>query len=491
MKETITYYQEKYRPQYHFSPEKNWMNDPNGMVYYQGEYHLFYQYHPGSTVWGPMHWGHAVSKDLIHWEHLPVALEPDENGAIFSGSIVVDWNNTSGFFEKGHGLVAIFTHHDTYPGTDRPRERQSLAYSTNRGRTWYKYKGNPVLVDDNLSDFRDPKVFWHAETEEWVMVLVAEDHVRFYGSRNLKDWEYLSSFTGGTTEGVWECPDLFRLPVEGTNEYKWMLEVDINPGGPQGGSGAQYFIGEFDGTSFKNDNPDDYVLWLDYGKDYYAGVSWSDVPETDGRRLWLAWMSNWQYAKVIPTSSWRSAMTIPRSILLKKFPEGIRAVQRPVKEIQMLRGEHKAWQDIIIDQDSRLLAGEKGKCLEIEAEFELASAREFGFKVRKSRNEETIIGYDTERDEIFVDRRKSGRVDFHSGFTGKHSAPLKPEENRIKLHIFVDWSSVELFANDGKITITDLIFPEPDSDGLEIYSRGGTVKLNCLNIYHLDNIWRK
>lgn len=485
----IVNYKEKYRPQYHFTPVKNWMNDPNGMVYYQGEYHLFYQHHPESNVWGPMHWGHAVSKDMLHWQHLPIALEPDQNGAIFSGSAVVDKNDSSGFFDGGEGLVAIFTHADNYPDSDRPRQRQSIAYSKDKGRSWQMYEGNPVLVDENYTDFRDPKVYWFEEFQKWIMVLVAGDHARFYSSKNLKDWDYLSSFTGGTTAGVWECPDLFKIAVEGSDEFKWILEIDINPGGPQGGSGAQYFVGEFDGTNFINDNSHDKVLWLDYGKDYYAGVSWDNIPEEDGRRLWLAWMSNWQYANKVPTSTWRSAMTIPRSLKLKKDSKGYTLLQTPVEELKQIRKAAVSWKDIIIDEGKNILKEIKGKCLEIKAEFEIMDAREFGFKVRKGENEETRVAYNVLKEEVFIDRRDSGEVDFQQDFAGVHQALIKPEENCLQMHIFVDWSSLELFVNDGEISITDLIFPDPESEGLELYTKEGKVKIKSLEVYKLKSVW--
>lgn len=490
-----TYYQEKYRPQFHFSPIKNWMNDPNGLVYYQGEYHLFYQYNPEGTTWGPMYWGHAVSENLVHWEHLPIALEPDHNGMIFSGSVVVDWHNSSGFFNDGHGLVAVFTHADSYSDTGRLRQRQSLAYSNDKGRTWVMYEGNPVLCDEDITDFRDPKVYWFEEFEKWIMILVAGDHIRFYGSKNLKNWEYLSGFYGGSTDGVWECPDFFKLPVEGTDDYKWVLEVDVNPGGPYGGSGAQYFIGNFDGNRFINDNPDDTVLWLDYGKDYYAGVSWSNVPESDGRRLWIAWMSNWQYANKVPTSSWRSATTFPRELTLKQYPEGIRMLQCPINELEKLRKKESHWQDVLVGDNLHLLNDQKASCFELVAEFELDYvsdsdlAHEFGFKVRKSKDQETVIGYNTIENNIFVDRINSGKSDFNEGFPGIHSANLYPEDGKVKMHILVDWSSVEVFGNNGKISITDLIFPDEGSDGIEIYCINGRVMLKNLEINYLDSIW--
>ena len=329
---------EALRPRFHFTPARNFMNDPNGLVFYKGEYHLFYQHNPFGQVWGHMSWGHAVSRDMLQWEHLPVALREEDGVMIFSGSAVVDWNNTSGFCvpagEDRSCLVAIYTGHS--PG----KQTQNLAFSNDRGRTWTKYASNPV-IDLGLSDFRDPKVFWHAPTSRWVMVtvLATQHKVRFFASPDLKRWQMLSDFgPAGATGGVWECPDLFALPVDGKpDEIRWVLDVDINPGGVAGGSGGQYFVGAFDGTTFVNDNPPATTLWADYGKDFYATISFSDIPPTDGRRIWMAWISNWQYANEEPTVIWRGAQSVPRELALRRLPDGIRLVQRPVAELLALR----------------------------------------------------------------------------------------------------------------------------------------------------------
>jgi fructan beta-fructosidase len=483
---------EKFRPQFHFTPQSNWMNDPNGMVYYAGEYHLFYQYHPFGTTWGPMHWGHAVSTDLIHWDHLPIALAPDEYGAIFSGSAIVDWNNSTGFFNGGSGLVAIFTHADQYPGSDRPRQRQSLAYSTDHGRTWTKYEGNPVLTEESITDFRDPKVFWHEETNKWIMILAAGDHVRIYTSPDLKTWSFASEFgiDAGSHAGVWECPDLFKLPVDGNNgHHKWVMIVSIgNESAYEEGSRTQYFIGDFDGITFTNGNPHDTVLWLDHGRDNYAGVTWSDIPNEDGRRLFLGWMSNWKYANETPTDAWRSAMTLPRELKLVDSAYGVRLVQTPVTEFEKIRQEKYSWEELMLVPERNILTDVSGDMVEIIAEFELGSATEFGFKVRKSASEETIIGYDAVGKSLFIDRFNSGVTDFNKFFPCKHGAPLSAKNNRIKMQIFVDWSSVEIFGNDGELAITDQIFPDPMSKGLDLYTKDGNVKLVSLVIYQLGSI---
>jgi fructan beta-fructosidase len=325
------------------------MNDPNGMVYYDGEYHLFYQHNPFGDKWGHMSWGHAVSPDLVHWEHLPVAI-PESNGVMaFSGGAVVDWNNTSGFGREGKPpLVAIYTGHR------EANQSQYIAYSNDRGRTWTMYHGNPVL-DIGRKDFRDPKVFWHEPQRRWVMVVALPDQhkVSFYSSPDLKQWSHLSDFgPAAAVGGIWECPDLFELAVDGDpTNTRWVLIVSLNPGSISGGSGMQYFVGHFDGTRFTADSPApgittagmplDSVRWADYGKDFYAAVSWSDVPREDGRRLWLGWMNNWQYAQDIPTSPWRSVQSLPRTLALRTTSQGIRMVQQPVMELQQLRGPRR------------------------------------------------------------------------------------------------------------------------------------------------------
>ncbi|WP_250540426.1 levanase [Bacillus subtilis] len=486
-----SYYDEDYRPQYHFTPEANWMNDPNGMVYYAGEYHLFYQYHPYGLQWGPMHWGHAVSKDLVTWEHLPVALYPDEKGTIFSGSAVVDKNNTSGFQTgKERPLVAIYTQ-------DREGHQvQSIAYSNDKGRTWTKYAGNPVIPNPGKKDFRDPKVFWYEKEKKWVMVLAAGDRILIYTSKNLKQWTYASEFGQGQGShgGVWECPDLFELPVDGNpNQKKWVMQVSVGNGAVSGGSGMQYFVGDFDGTHFKNENPSNKVLWTDYGRDFYAAVSWSDIPATDSRRLWLGWMSNWQYANDVPTSPWRSATSIPRELKLKAFTEGVRVVQTPVKELETIRGTSKKWKNLTISPASHnVLAGQSGDAYEINAEFKVSpgSAAEFGFKVRTGENQFTKVGYDRRNAKLFVDRSESGNDTFNPAFnTGKETAPLKPVNGKVKMRIFVDRSSVEVFGNDGKQVITDIILPDRSSKGLELYAAKGGVKVKSLTIHPLKKVW--
>ncbi|WML28231.1 glycoside hydrolase family 32 protein [Neobacillus sp. OS1-33] len=488
-------YKEKHRPQFHFSPEEKWMNDPNGMVFFNDEYHLFYQYHPFGTTWGPMHWGHAVSKDLIHWKQLPIGLYPDEHGAIFSGSAIVDWNNTSGFFQDGPGLVAIYTSADNYPDSDRPRQRQSLAYSNDNGRTWIKYEGNPILSDVNITDYRDPKVFWHDETNKWVMVLATGQSVTIYTSANLKDWEFASEFgnKAGSHEGVWECPDLFRLPVDGDkNKQKWVMFVSIGDNHDfKEGSRTQYFVGQFDGTTFVNDNSDETILWMDHGRDNYAGVSWSDIPAEDGKRIYIGWMSNWRYANQVPTEEWRSAMTLPRELSLTSSKEGVRLVQRVVPEINSIRKGTEVFQDLTIGKNQPAIFNLFSPLMEVNIELKKQTSNSFGIVLQSSDDEKTVIRYDVEMEKLFVDRTEAGDNSFSESFAAVQEAFLKMENNKINLQIFIDASSIEVFAEDGKVAFTSLIFPKKPYEQLVLFSDEGKILVSSLKLTELDSIWVK
>jgi fructan beta-fructosidase len=465
------------RPYYHFTPPQMWLNDPNGLVYFDSEYHLFYQYHPGSTIWGPMHWGHAVSRDLINWKHLPIALFPDEHGMIFSGSAVVDKHNTAGFGKEA--MVSIFTHHqDDY-------QSQGLAYSLDAGRTWIKYSANPVLkAEDNARDFRDPKVFWHED--HWVMSLAVGNQILFYSSPDLRIWKQTGSFGNGygVTGGVWETPDLFKLPMEGSLESRWVLTVSVGDSGPAGGSGTQYFIGEFDGKNFISENSKETILWADFGADYYAPQSWNDEP--NGRRLMIGWMNNWSYARLVPAGEWRGTFNLIRELTLKQNPDGIRLYQRPFAEIQNLRATPHHWDETVILPGSNLLTDVGGCSLEILAKFQIQNDVDlFGFRVRVGQNEHTTIAYNPKERKLLLDRSHSGVTEFYDGFARVHSAELHPINDTVTLHIFLDSSSVEVFANDGLITFSDNIFPAEESQALELFVEGGTVRLCSLDIYPL------
>ena len=475
-------FQEQHRPQIHFSPKVQWTNDPNGMVYFEGEYHLFFQHYPDSNVWGPMHWGHAVSPDLVHWEELPIALYPDSLGYIFSGSAVVDWQNSSGLGSEGQPpLVAIYTYHD-----DKARntgsltyQTQGIAYSIDKGRTWAKYEGNPVIQNPGIEDFRDPKVIWDAAREQWVMVLAVQDHTSFYGSKDLKTWTFLSDFgsKSGNHGGVWECPDLFLVAVEETGEQKWVLLLSINPGGPNGGSATQYFVGDFDGTyftldeAFQEDVSEEQAVWLDYGKDNYAGVTWSDIPEEDGRRIFIGWMSNWQYAREVPTTIWRNAMTIPRSLSLVKEEEGYRLRAMPVEEVNLLAGtpvslDHRAL-------ETSILPGDPPEVGRFELSFDAKSQGIIGLELSNEQGETLVIGWNAEENTYLIDRQNSGNTQFNEAFVDDQQTALRTAERElpVKMTILLDMASVELFADDGKTVMTSIHFPTSPFSSFRILSK--------------------
>ncbi|CAM4392621.1 glycoside hydrolase family 32 protein [Paenibacillus macerans] len=476
---------QNYKGRYHFSPEKNWMNDPNGLVYFAGEYHLFYQYYPHGTTHGPMHWGHAVSEDLVHWEELDIALFPDENGTIFSGSAVVDWGNTTGFFGEEPGLVAIFTHHLEAEGKP-PVQTQSIAYSKDKGRTWTKYAGNPVLRHERFVDFRDPKVFWHEGTRRWVMILACGQTVCLYHSPDLKTWTFASEFGSGIGfhEAVWECPDLFRLAVDGdASRQKWVMLVSVgdHPAYAEG-SRTQYFTGEFDGVTFTPDEDSRAVRWLDYGRDNYAGVSWSDIPAEDGRRLLIGWMSNWKYAQLTPAEEFRGAMTVPRELALESRNGATVLTQRPARELARVRRPVLSLANVAAGEAEAALRSLRLDSCELVAEA--APGASFAFKVRTGAGQETVVGVNAASGEVYVDRTKSGQHEFHEQFRGVHAAKLHSAGEKLELRIFVDRASVEVFANDGEAVITDLIFPGPEATGLSLAAETD-LALKSLTIYEL------
>ncbi len=440
---------EQYRPDYHFAPAKGWMNDPNGMFYLDGEYHLFFQHYPDTTVWGPMHWGHAVSRDLVTWEELPIAIYPDSLGYIFSGSAVVDSENSSGLgTAENPPIVAIFTYHDMAgekSGAD-DFQSQGIAFSTDKGRSWTKFEGNPVLPNQGVRDFRDPKVSQIVSPEgkkEWLMTLAVQDRIQFYSSPDLKAWTKTGEFGQdmGAHGGVWECPDLIKMSTPNGLE-KWVLLVSINPGGPQKGSATQYFIGNYSNGTFTPD--DSMIRWLDYGPDNYAGVTWANLPDGDRRALLVGWMSNWLYAQVVPTQSWRSAMTLPRELSLIDVNGVLLLKSAPAKELESYRQG-----GIPIMQASNL----PSQAVEIAAKldgsdaFSLILTNELGEKVSISK----------EMSLVSVDRSQAGRSDFHGDFAAMHSAPMSWKAE--SLRVFLDASSVELFVNEGELVMTSLLFP--------------------------------
>ncbi|MCW3108522.1 MAG: glycoside hydrolase family 32 protein [Segetibacter sp.] len=479
-------YDEPHRPQIHFSPKTGWMNDPNGMVYFNNQYHLFYQYYPDSTVWGPMHWGHTVSKDLVHWQQLPIALFPDNLGYIFSGSAVADVNNTSGFGQDGKTpLVAIFTHHD--PKGEKSGintfQNQSIAYSLDDGKTWTKYAGNPVVKNPGIKDFRDPKVSWYEAGKKWVMTLATLDHITFYSSPDLKNWTKESEFGKevGAHGGVWECPDLFALDYKG--QKIWVLVININPGGPNGGSATQYFTGQFDGNKFTPYQTD--TRWLDYGPDEYAGITWSN---TGDRKIFLGWMSNWQYANIVPTNTWRSAMTVPRDLGIEKVGEKYLVTSKPVPELNKLYATAMADGNIAASNyNFTQKAGRMTGPYQLHMTADKIETFSFTFSNRLGEN--VVVGYDKASNSYFIDRSKSGKVSFEKGFAKRHTAPRFSDNENIDLTLIVDNASMELFADNGLTVMTEIFFPNQLLSNIQINSPDDfTIK--SLQLTRMNSIWR-
>jgi len=466
--ESVTSNLEKHRPQFHFTPDSMWMNDPNGMVYYQDTYHLFYQYYPDSTVWGPMHWGHAVSKDMINWEHKPVALYPDDLGYIFSGSAVVDINNTSGLGTvENTPLVAIFTYHDPVKASAKQVdvETQGIAYSLDNGESWSKYENNPVLMNPGIRDFRDPKVRWYEPTQRWIMTLAAQDRIQFYSSLNLKDWSFESEFGKelGAHGGVWECPDLFPMTLENSEEKAWILIVNLNPGAPNGGSGTQYFIGDFDGNTFTP--VDEKTRWLDYGPDNYAGITWSN---TGNRTLFIGWMSNWKYANSVPTERWRSATTIARELFLNKLEDEYIVQSLPVAEIENITTQvfDTTSLEILESFNVSEIAGFNKPTFELD--FEIEDVNGFRVMLSNQKGNRVIVSFEVENQQFSIDRSYSGDISFHKEFGDIIEAPRFSNEKTMDLKLVVDVASVELFADDGSTVMTAIYFPEQELDEIDI-----------------------
>ena len=474
---------EKHRPRYHFTPKEKWMNDPNGLVYHKGYYHLFYQYYPDSTVWGPMHWGHAKSSDLLHWERRPIALYPDSLGYIFSGSAVIDKENTTGFGKDA--MVAVYTYHDPKlekEGSDL-FQTQGIAYSLDEGETWTKYNGNPVIPNPGIRDFRDPKVFWNEDKSSWQMVLVAKDHVQIYDSKNLKEWEKISEFRfkDESPLGVWECPDLFELSVEGTDETKWVLIVSHGDGAPNSGSGTRYFIGDYDGKTFTTDQKES--LWIDHGRDNYAGVTYNNTP--DNTRIFIGWMSNWAYAITTPTTTWRSAMTIPRELKLYKTRGGYQLKTPVVSNFEKLLQEKGKGE---IDGGSAIQLQDKhlAQCL---ISFEVSGKADFTAALSNVDNEAFQFGYHAATKTFYTDRSVSGKVDFNNKFVESEPQQMPiPMHELLDVEIYVDASSVAIFINDGTHVMTNQVFPNSGYNQLNIISTEG-LPIKDFKIQPIKSIW--
>lgn len=476
-------YTDKHRPQIHFSPKKGWMNDPNGMVYLNGKYHLFYQHNPDKPVWGPMHWGHAVSTDLVHWEELPIALYPDALGTIFSGSAVIDKNNTAGF--GANAMVAIYTSHShamEKDGFDKI-ETQSIAYSLDEGKTWTKYKGNPVLPNLGIRDFRDPKVMWYEPAQKWIMTLAVTDHIGFYSSPDLKNWTKESEFGKdlGAHGGVWECPDLFPLSLNGGEV--WVLIVNINPGGPNGGSAAQYFTGKFDGHVFTPNETE--TKWIDYGPDDYAGITWSN---TGNRKIFLGWMSNWLYANVVPTEKWRSATTIARDLSIEKAGGKYLVRSVPSPEISSLYAKNYTAKNVKVKNvDITAKAGQLTGAAELK--FDSDELRSFNIVLSNKNGEKVVIGYDKAANNYFIDRSASGNTGFHKDFINRSVAPRLSTDKKSDITLVIDKASAELFADNGLTVMTAIFFPETDYTDITI-SSADKFQIRNLSFHHLSSSWK-
>ena len=433
---------EQYRPIYHHTPAYGWMNDPNGMFYKDGVWNLYFQHNPYGSQWENMTWGHSTSTDLVHWKYEGDAVEPDALGTVFSGSAVVDMENTSGF-GKG-AVIALYT-------SAGESQTQSLVYSTDNGKTFHKFEGNPVITS-NVPDFRDPHMFWNEDIKKWNMILAAGQHMEIYSSDNLKDWKYESSFGEkyGNHGGVWECPDLMKMKVRGTDKEKWMLICNINPGGPSGGSATQYFIGDFDGHKFTCDSKPEVTKWMDYGKDHYATVTFDNAPE--GRRVAIAWMSNWQYANQVPTQQYRSGNSIPRDLGLFEYKGETYCSVVPSPEMTAARSK------------------KVGKKLTESCEMVVNLKGNATITLSNDKGEKVVMNYDAKAETFSMDRTKSGKMDFSKDFAAVTKAPTYG--NISQLRIFIDKSSIEALDADGKMSMTNLVFPSKSYNRVTVKGKG-------------------
>jgi fructan beta-fructosidase len=486
-----------YRPAVHFTAEQNWINDPNGPVYLDGRFHLFYQYNPDGTQWGNIGWGHAVSDDQITWDELPMALRATDTSMAFSGSAVHDRDDTSGLCgpDAERCLVAIYTGHGVDPASELVRQDQRIAVSRDGGDTWEPYGGNPVL-ESPLPDFRDPNVAWHEPSESWIMAvaLPIERQIHFYRSADLREWEFMSEFgPAGVTEGIWECPVLMELPVDGDpTETRWILKVDHNPGHVTGGSGAQYFVGEFDGVSFTIASDVDHSSprWVDFGPDFYCAMQWSHEP-TDALegRTWVAWMSNWEYATDTPGHGWRGAMSLPRIVSLANFDDGIALAQVPVTGLELYRSDHRRFAADDVATLAELIESTHvtGTVMDLDLRAELGDAHVVGLVVRSGTDTGISIRYSAPDQMLRIDRSRSGETDFHPSFARHFDAPLSTDHDPLELRVVVDRSSVEVFGPGGRPSVTALVFPEPEAVGVELFVEGGDGGPASLDLWSLDH----
>lgn len=473
---------EKFRPVYHHTPTYGWMNDPNGMFYKDGVYHLYFQHNPYGSTWGNMTWGHSTTTDLVNWNYEGLAIKPDAWGAVFSGSAVVDYDNTAGFGKNA--VVAFYTSAKSSPWGDT--QSQSMAYSLDNGKTFVKYAYNPV-VTSSKRDFRDPKVFWYAPDKHWVMILAGGQEMDIYSSKNLKDWKYESSFGAkqGAHGGVWECPDLVELPVEGAKEKKWVLICNINPGGPFGGNAAQYFVGTFDGKKFVNESPTQ-TKWMDWGKDHYATVTFSNAP--GGRCIALGWMSNWQYQTVLPTLQYRGSNTIARDLTLYRQDGELLLRCTPSPEIEKARMQKVSVPSFKVSDSydlASLLEGNDG-AYEIDMTIKNSGASKIMFTLSNDKGEKVNMYYDIMRKQFVMDRSESGKVDFSVDFPAVTVAPVYDTDN-IRLRLFVDRTSIEAFGEGGKFVMTNQVFPTEPYNKMSFVSVRGNFTVKSMDVYKLGN----
>ncbi len=472
---TEGYYDEKHRPQFHFTPESKWMNDPNGLVYYNGKYHLFYQYYPNDIVWGPMHWGHASSTDLFNWEHHPIALYPDELGNIFSGCAVIDTNNSAGFGQNA--MIAIFTYHDDalWAKGYRNTESQAIAYSLDEGITWTKYSGNPVIKNSSEKNFRDPNVFWNSEINAWNMVLASGDRVKIFSSEDLKAWKFKSDFKPSpdlAQIGTWECVDLFKMNM-GLDE-KWIMIVNHDRLTPNGGSGTRYFVGDFDGEIFTKTQPSD---WLDFGTDYYAGVTFYNVPQN--KRILISWMSNWLYAQQTPTEVWRSAMTLPRELILDKNEKGYFLRQQIPDTFKSILSQQSTKKELPLPyrQEKALLSQAA-----IKFNFE---GKQLRVKIENNKGE--YLTMELKEGVFSIDRSNSGLTNFSDQFAkNTQIMPLHDDLNEVQ--IILDRASVEILLNQGTYSMTNIFFPNEEFSTLNLEGDSGA-KITNYSFSQVKKTW--
>ncbi|MFP5438249.1 MAG: glycoside hydrolase family 32 protein [Bacteroidia bacterium] len=463
----------KYRPNFHFAPKEHWMNDPNGLFYADGVYHLYFQYWPYGSTWGPMHWGHATSKDLVKWEEQPIALYPDRFGYIFSGSAVQDTNNSSGLGKNGKApAIAIFTYHDPVKEKEGKTEveSQGLAYSNDNGYTWTKFdEGNPVIKNPGIRDFRDPKVSRDWVNSRWILVLAAQDRAQFFSSENLKDWKYLSDFgkDTGAHGGVWECPDFFPLKVDGTNETKWVLIQSLNPGGANGGSGTQYFIGDFTDNKFVLDKTfaqrveKEKAVWIDYGRDNYAAVTWGNTPDEEHKKYLIGWLTNWDYANVMPTQTWRGANTVARELKLIKKGNDYSIVTTPVNELKKYITNTETVKKLTVKGKATLIATGKADLTQADISLNIKGLKKDVYTLALSNADGDVLkfGIDNKTNSLFLDRSgSSNSTSFHKFTAAVSKAPLIGEQKELSIRFILDTTSIEIFYNNGEKVFSEIFY---------------------------------